>query len=65
MKRIVEISGMHCAHCSSRVENALNAIEGVKATVNLKKGVAVVKSKEDIPQSVIKQAIEELGFEVK
>ncbi len=31
----VDVQGMNCASCVSRVERALNALEGVHATVNL------------------------------
>ena len=36
----VTIDGMSCAHCSARVEKALNALPGVRARVDLaeKKG---------------------------
>ena len=35
MKKTMIVEGMSCGHCSARVEKALNALEGVKATVDL------------------------------
>ncbi len=35
MKKTMMIEGMMCAHCSGRVEKALNAIDGVTAKVDL------------------------------
>ena len=63
MRKEITISGMHCAHCSARVEKALNAIEGVKATVNLEKGTATVISDREIDSNVLKETVERLGFD--
>ena len=40
--RTMMIEGMMCTHCSGRVEKALNALEGVSATVDLEKNTAYV-----------------------
>jgi len=32
---LLDIEGMTCASCAARVENKLNAVEGVEASVNL------------------------------
>lgn len=63
MKKILMIEGMSCAHCSARVENALNAIDGVKATVELKKKRAIVES--DVADEVLVKAVEDAGYSVK
>ena len=34
-EKTMKIEGMSCGHCSARVEQALNAIDGVSAKVNL------------------------------
>lgn len=62
MKKILMIEGMSCSHCSSRVENALNAIEGVHATVELKKKRAIVET--EVQDDVLIQAVEEAGYKV-
>ena len=63
-KKRILIDGMHCSHCSSRVEAALNALENVKAKVNLKKGFADVKADDGVSDEMLRTAIEDLGFTV-
>ena len=43
MKYEFKVEGMMCNHCRTHVENALNSIEGLKATVTLNPPVAVVE----------------------
>lgn len=64
MKKIMEINGMHCPKCCARAENALNAIEGVSAKVNLAKKNAVITLKADVSDEALKNAVTALGFEV-
>ena len=49
--RQYQVQGMMCKHCVGRVERALNAIEGVKATVTLDPPVATIEF-ENTPLSV-------------
>ncbi|MBE6915129.1 MAG: heavy-metal-associated domain-containing protein [Ruminococcaceae bacterium] len=63
-KKRIMIEGMSCSHCSSRVENALNALDGVKAKVNLKKKFAEVRADETVSDSLLREAVETLGFTV-
>ncbi len=62
MKKTLMIEGMSCAHCSARVENALNAIEGVQAKVELKKKRAIVET--DVADDVLVKAVEDAGYKV-
>ncbi len=62
MQKIVKIEGMSCPHCSARVENALNALEGVTATVELKKKRALVSG--DVSDEAIAKAVEDAGYKV-
>lgn len=64
MKKTIFISGMHCEHCVSRVESALSEFDGAKVKVNLKKGIAELKSDNEISDDAIKDKINALGFEV-
>jgi Cu+-exporting ATPase len=59
---VLHIQGMACPRCSGRVEKALNAIEGVTATVDLKTGTATVSGA--AAESVLRSAVEALGFTV-
>ena len=63
MEKTLFIEGMSCSHCSARVENALNAIEGVEAHVDLKKKRASVVT--DVPDDVLVKAVEDAGYKVK
>ena len=63
MKKILVIEGMSCSHCSARVENALNSIDGVKASVNLRKKRAEVET--EVDNSVLVKAVEDAGYSVK
>ncbi|MCI8341662.1 MAG: heavy metal translocating P-type ATPase [Firmicutes bacterium] len=58
------IEGMMCAHCTGRVEKALNSIDGVTAEVNLEGKCAVVKLSKDVSDDVLKNAVTEAGYEV-
>ena len=63
MKKIIDVTGMHCSHCSKSVENALSAIEGVtKAKADHEKCTAVVTMKKDVDAKLLIEAIEKLGF---
>lgn len=62
----IYIEGMSCMHCAQKVETTLKSIKGVKqVTVNLEDKKAIVVMKQEISNETLKNAIEELGFEVK
>jgi len=63
MKKVIEINGMHCAHCQAKVEKALNGIQGVKARVDLKKKTATVDLEAEVEDMTFKKAISDAGFE--
>lgn len=64
MKKIIEIKGMTCEHCRARVQKALNAIEGVAAEVDWKKGRAVVETNGTADDETLAAAVEQAGYEV-
>ena len=65
MKKTMVIEGMMCAHCSGRVEKALNEIPGVEATVNLEAKIADVNLKDaSVSDEVLKKAVTDAGYEV-
>lgn len=60
----LSVDGMTCSNCKMRVENALNAEEGVWAEVSLKEKKAVVRMKERIEDAVLKRDVERAGYDV-
>lgn len=65
MKKIIKVEGMCCQHCADRVEKALSAVSGVvSADVKLKKNIAVVRSREEIPDGDLTKVIEDAGYKV-
>jgi len=56
----VHIEGMMCAHCEAAVKKALEAIDGVEnAEASHEKGTAVLTLSKDVPQELIKKAVED------
>lgn len=62
MTQTIHIQGMMCAHCVNHVTQALNAIPGVSAQVNLESGTAVVTG--DASPETLKAAVEGAGYQV-
>lgn len=64
--KTIEIEGMSCGHCAKKVETGLKDIKGVKSvTVDLEAKKATVTMKQEISDGVLKNVVEELGYEVK
>ena len=59
-----EIEGMVCGNCATRVENALNSMEGVWTKVDLSKKQAVIRSKSAISREDVKNAVRKAGYTV-
>ncbi|MBS1673537.1 MAG: copper-translocating P-type ATPase [Actinobacteria bacterium] len=58
----LEIGGMTCASCASRIEKTLNRIEGVTATVNYATEKAKATLPAGIDPSVLIAQIEDIGY---
>jgi copper chaperone CopZ len=63
MKKKIIIEGMSCGHCVNHVYMALDEIRAIDIKVNLEQGNAVAEVG-DITDDVIKEAIEEAGYDV-
>lgn len=63
-ERKVSIGGMHCENCAETVKRAIDSIDGVSCTVDLKNGVAAVRMDRSVDDIVIKRKIEEAGYSV-
>lgn len=64
MNKTVYIDGMMCGHCTGRVSDALNSLEGVLATVSLENKSATLTLEHDISNDLIKKTIEDAGYTV-
>lgn len=64
MTKTMTIEGMSCGHCSARVEKALNALEGVTATVDLASKTASIQITGNISDEDLKNAVIDAGYEV-
>ena len=65
MKKTMIIEGMMCAHCTGRVQKALEEIGGVESVVmSLEEKSAEVMLTEEVSDDVLKAAVTEAGYEV-
>lgn len=61
--KTIKIEGMHCSHCSARVEKALGAL-GLEVKIDLAGGIASVDGAAMPTDAVLKETVEDLGFDV-
>ena len=64
MKKTLKIDGMMCSHCTGRVSQALNAIDGVSAEVSLEDKAAYVTLSADVADDVLIQAVTDAGYTI-
>ena len=62
-EKIMKIEGMACGHCSARGEKALNAIDGVSATVDLEAKTASITLTKPVDDQVLIKAVTDAGYE--
>ena len=60
----MKVDGMSCGNCAVRVENVLNAMEGVWARVDLEAGEAQVYMKQKYEDKALKDAVKAAGYTV-
>ena len=60
----LSVDGMHCSNCAIRVENALNATEGLWAKVSLENKSVTVLAKNPNEESELAKKITEAGYTV-
>ena len=58
------IGGMSCEGCAQNVANALNAVEGTWATVDLGSRIATVRSKTPIDQKALSDVVSKAGYKI-
>lgn len=62
----LNVSGMVCGGCEKRVVNAILNIDGVQEVIaNHNNGTVIVKTNSGIEKDIIKEKIEDIGFEVE
>jgi len=62
----LNVDGMHCGACVSRVERALAAVEGVEGVrVSLEEGTAEIRADETTDHERLVSAVAEAGYAVK
>jgi len=66
MKKILEIEGMKCDKCTSRIKSALENMDNIKSVdVSLENKEAIIEYDKDINLEIINETINDLGFKVK
>ncbi|WP_220464002.1 heavy-metal-associated domain-containing protein [Adhaeribacter radiodurans] len=61
MTHTYKINGMTCDGCRTKVENALNTIEGVQATVTLNPMEATITMEKHVPTEELQDALSAAG----
>jgi copper chaperone CopZ len=64
MEKVIKINGMKCEHCQAKAEQALNAINGVEAKVDLTNKQAIVNMSHEVEEHTFHEALSQVGFEV-
>ena len=65
MEKTLHVEGMMCQRCVAHVKQALEEVDGVEeAVVDLDAGTAVAKLAREVPDEVLKAAVEAQDYEV-
>lgn len=65
MSVTLKIEGMKCMHCVDSVKTALKEVNGVnQVDVSLENGTATVECDDTVGSDTLKEAIENIGFDV-
>lgn len=58
---VLTVDGMMCSGCETKVENALNVIDGVWAKANASSGKVDVLMKKPVDENVLRKAVNDIG----
>ena len=61
----LDVSGMTCAACAARVENRLNKLDGVRASVNYATRVATVDAPDAVALEELCEVVHRAGYEAE
>ncbi len=64
MEKTMIIEGMMCPHCSGRVHQVLNALDGVTAEVDLENKCAKITLSGDVSDELLIQTVTDAGYQV-
>ena len=65
MEKTLDVGGMHCKSCEMLLSDIISEINGVeKASADSKKGIVVVRCKDESVLGEVKKAIEKEGYRV-
>ena len=64
MEKVMMIDGMMCPHCTGRVSQLLNAIDGVSAVVSLEDKNAKITLTKDVADEVLVKTVTDAGYTV-
>ena len=65
MEKVLNIEGMVCMNCVKHVDKALRGIQGIRdVAVSLENKSAQVQMSRDIPDDVLKTAVEDAGYQL-
>ena len=59
------LTGLSCGACARRVENALNKVDGVRASVDFGTRVATIESDRDVSVSDLCSTVQNAGYGAK
>lgn len=66
MKKYIVIEGMVCQGCENRIKKAVESLDFVRQVkVDSKAGYAIIKMPIEVPDEVLKETIENVGYKVK
>lgn len=61
--RVMQVSGMSCSHCATRVEKAVLDVDGVVSVrVDLEKGLVHTTSRTDVENHLLEDAVKNAGY---
>jgi len=58
----IQITGMTCDHCAQSVQDALNTLDSVNASVSFDEGLAKIETQGNVDSSLLLKAIELKGY---
>ena len=65
LEKTIHVEGMMCGHCENAVKTALEKLEGVaSAEADHENGIARVVLKKEVPNAILKKAVEDEGYKV-